>query len=264
MLDVALTYIARGWNPVPIPHRTKAPRGNDWQHRRITTETAPRYFNGAASNIGVQLGTASGGLTDIDLDCPEAIAVAPYIFTITNAVFGRASKRMSHYLYKTDLAATHEGAAVQLKDPKTKQVVLELRIGGGKGAQTVFPPSMHEDGEDIKWEPNCDGEPAEIEGSVLWKQAHLAAACALMARYWPADGGRHDAARVIGGFFARAGHRPKQIRVYAEAVAKAAGDPEWRDAAEDAATAFHEGKHAFGFIGLRDTFGEDIGNKIAE
>jgi hypothetical protein len=266
MLNVALSYIARGWNPVPIPHRTKAPRGDGWQHRRITQETAPHYFNGAASNIGVQLGAASNGLTDVDLDCAETIAIAPYILPATKAIFGRASKRNSHRLYVTHLAATTDTATVLFKDPRTKAVLLELRIGGGdKGAQTVFPCSVHPDGEPINWEEN--GEPATVDGDELARKVRLVAAFALMARYWPGDGGRHDAARVIGGFLARAGQHRTQVKVCAEAVAKAADDEEWRDrraAAEDAAIAYRGGKHAYGFNGMRETFGQDIAEKIAE
>jgi hypothetical protein len=102
-LAIACTFIARGWNPVPILYRTKAPRGDGWQQRRITVETAPQWFNGAASNIGVQLGAASNGLTDIDLDCAETITIAPYILPPTKAIFGRPSKRNSHRLYITNL-----------------------------------------------------------------------------------------------------------------------------------------------------------------
>jgi hypothetical protein len=71
MLDVAIGYRRRGWTPVPVVFRGKRPVGEAWQHRRITEETARQYFNGAGSggyNIGLQLGAASGGLTDIDLD----------------------------------------------------------------------------------------------------------------------------------------------------------------------------------------------------
>jgi hypothetical protein len=266
MIETALAYIQRGWNPVPIPHRTKAPRGDGWQHRRITLETAPQYFNGTPQNIGVQLGPASNGLTDVDLDCSETIAIAPYILPHTKAIFGRASKRNSHRLYVTNLAANTDAAAVQLKDPTTKGVLLELRIGGGGlGAQTVFPGSVHPDGETINWEEN--GEPATVDGGELVQKVRLVAACALMARYWPGEGGRHDGARVIGGFLARAGHNKTLVKVCAEAVAKAASDPEWRDrriAAEDAAVAYRGGKHAYGFNGIRETFGQDIAEKIAE
>jgi hypothetical protein len=265
-LEIALGYIAAGWNPVPIPHRMKAPRSDEWQKRRIDAESAPRFFNGMPSNIGVQLGTASGGLTDVDLDCPEAIEIARYLLPMTGAVFGRASKPGSHWLYITRLSTELDNAAIQLKDPRTKQMVLELRIGGGdKGAQTVFPGSTHESGEAITWEKN--GEPVSIDGAQLQKKVRMVAACALMARYWPEKGSRHDTARVIGGFLARAGIGSVEIRLAAEAITKAVGDPEWRDrrkAAEDAAIAFRSKKHAYGVPTMRETFGQDIADRIAE
>jgi hypothetical protein len=29
-LDIALEYIARGWAPIPIPHKRKKPAGEEW------------------------------------------------------------------------------------------------------------------------------------------------------------------------------------------------------------------------------------------
>jgi hypothetical protein len=159
-LDIALSYIERGWNPVPIPHKAKGPSGVGWQNRHIDAASAPRFFDGTPLNIGIILGPTSNGLTDVDLDCREAIAIAPYTLPKTNAIFGRASKRFSHWLYCTDLAVTTERATIQLKDPRTKAMLLELRIGGESGAQTVFPGSTHESGELITWEEN--GEPDSV------------------------------------------------------------------------------------------------------
>jgi AAA domain-containing protein/bifunctional DNA primase/polymerase-like protein len=265
-LDTALSYIARGWNPVPIPYRKKGPREEGWQKRRIDAQSAPQFFNGTSQNIGVQLGQPSSGLTDVDLDCLEAIAIARFLLPPTGAVFGRPSKRGSHWLYVTDLFAGADTATVQFKDPRTKQMVLELRIGGGdKGAQTVFPPSVHESGETVTWEQA--GEPASFDGGDLRKIVCLVAACCLMARYWPVQGSRHDSARVIGGFLVRAGNSNAQIRLAVEAVAKAAGDPDWRDrckAAEDAANAYHGDKRTYGFPAMREVFGEDIADRIAD
>jgi hypothetical protein len=76
-LDAVLAYIRQGFAVVPIPYRSKGPVLDEWQKLRITAEDAPNYFNGAPQNVGVILGSASG-LTDIDLDCLEAIAAAPY------------------------------------------------------------------------------------------------------------------------------------------------------------------------------------------
>ena len=149
-LDIALDYIGRGWNPVPIDYRTKKPSaGPGWQLRIIDATNAPHYFNGGRMNIGVMLGPSSHGLTDVDLDCEEARTVAPYILPRTRAIFGRASSRAAHRLYYTDLSVNANKAVVVFKDPTTGGNLLELRIGGDSGAQTVFPGSIHEDGEPI-------------------------------------------------------------------------------------------------------------------
>jgi hypothetical protein len=248
-LDVALDYIRRGWNPVPLPFRSKggSALGKGWQHRVITTTTAVDHFNGGPQNIGVVLGPTSHGLTDVDLDCMEAIGVAPYFLPKTKAIFGRQSKRNSHYLYETKLGSTSDTAAIVFDDPNRKpngrkdsQRLLELRIGGEKGAQTVFPGSTHEEGEDIRWEES--GDPANVDGAELSKTIRHIAAWTLLVRYWPAADShtRHTAAFVLGGFLARAGFPKDRISYIVEVIAKVAKDEERLDrrrAAEDAASA---------------------------
>ena len=91
-LQIALGYIKRGFNPVPVSRRTKKPIGYEWQKRSITAKTAPDYFNGADLNIGVQMAPRSNGLTDIDLDCREAVAVASLLLPKTNASRRRRSR----------------------------------------------------------------------------------------------------------------------------------------------------------------------------
>jgi hypothetical protein len=127
ILEIAQDYIARGWNPVPIPYRKKKPVTDGWQQRIVSTETAHQYFNSAPMNIGVQLGANSRGLTDVDLDCPEACAIAPYILPRTDAMFGRASARATHWLYQTNLCETEDAAVYQFVDPA--QMILPPRIG---------------------------------------------------------------------------------------------------------------------------------------
>src|SRR6516165_354793 len=268
-LDVALDYIGRGWNPVPVDHRSKKPStGNGWQLRIIDANNAAQHFNGAQMNIGVMLGPSSHGLTDVDLDCDEARAVAPYVLPHTGAIFGRASSRAAHRLYYTDLSINADKAVLIFNDPTTGGRVLELRIGGAKGAQTVFPGSTHkETGEPITWEET--GEPASVDGDDLTRRIHDLAAYSLIARYWPAPGlkARHDAALIVGGFLARAGKSPQQIKIAAEAIAPAANDNEWRnrrEAAEDAATAYQTGEHAYGLTGMRKQFGIEVADQIAE
>lgn len=271
-LAIAFDYIKRGWNAVPIPYRKKKPVGAGWQNRVITETNVGSFFRDKPQNIGVQLGLKSGGLTDIDLDCAEAIEIAAAVLPKTPSVFGRASKRHSHYLYNTSLASNSDRAVLPFKDPTSNSTLLEVRIGGGdKGAQTVFPGSVHETGEPIMWE--TEGEPAKVNDEELLRQAKQLAALCLLARHWPPkpkageSGGRHDAALTVGGFLARCGFKPSYVKLCAEWIARGAQDEEWRDrieAAHDAALAYKKGEKTRGYSKLKETFGEKVASKVAE
>jgi Bifunctional DNA primase/polymerase, N-terminal len=206
-LSAALAYIALGWAPIPVPHREKGPLADSWQDIRVNPETATAYFNGAKQNIGVILGEASGGLTDVDLDCPEASAAAGYILPAT-AVFGHASKPASHWVYRTNLSETQDRAAIKFMG-SDKTGLLEVRMGaGGRAAQTVFPPSTHVSGEPIEWAGRGPSEIVDVDGDELIQSASRLAAASELARNYPKVGGRHDAAFVLGGFLARCGLSP--------------------------------------------------------
>jgi Protein of unknown function (DUF3987)/Bifunctional DNA primase/polymerase, N-terminal len=270
-LEIACNYIARGWNPVPCDYKSKVPIGEEWQLRVIDASNAARYFNEKPQNIGAQMGAASQGLTDVDLDCGEAVAIAPYILPRTGAVFGRASKRASHWLYTTTLASVVDDACLIFDDPDAKERrmkarLVELRIGGGdKGAQTVLPGSVHESGERIQWEEN--GKPAAVDGDTLISRVRLIAAASLIARAWPAEGARHDAALTLGGFLARAGLSEIDIKTMVQAIARAAGDAEWKDrvrAALDNAQHHAQTGTGRGFPSLVDLTGTKAATKIAE
>lgn len=103
--NTILLYLARGWKVVPIPKGTKAPLLPRWQELRLTADELPQHFNNG-QNIGVLLGEPSGNLTDVDLDCPEALYVAPTFLPPSGAVFGRSSKPKSHWLYRCPNAKT--------------------------------------------------------------------------------------------------------------------------------------------------------------
>src|SRR5579864_6647296 len=101
-LDAALFWINLGFLPVPVKFRSKKPcnpdrpDGNQWQDLRIDRETASHYFNGVRQNIGVLLGDQNGS-ADVDLDCQEAMGVAPQFLPDTGIKFGRQSKPSSHW-----------------------------------------------------------------------------------------------------------------------------------------------------------------------
>jgi hypothetical protein len=224
-LDTALAYIRRGWSPVPVPFQAKGPVLHNWQQLRITEQDAVQFFNGSAQNIGVLLGPLSGGLTDVDLDCPEALALADTFLPFTEACFGRRSNPRSHRLYKTSLSETEKKATLTFKDPETGAMLVEVRIGGDTAAQTVFPGSVHPSGEEIEWADH--GEPAKVEGEVLKRYVSGLAAVSLLARYWPTEGSGHEAALVLGGFLARCGKGvAANAAAIVELIARAAGDDE--------------------------------------
>ena len=224
VLTAALDYIARGWSPIPIPHREKGPLIDAWQDVRVNAETAAAYFNRAKQNVGIILGKASGGLTDLDLDCPEAIAAAPYILPRT-AVFGRATKPASHWVYRTNLHETKDRAAIKFMG-SDKTGLLEVRMGaGGLASQTVFPPSTHVSGEPIEWAGRGASEIAEVDGDELIQRARRLAAASELARFYPKIGGRHDAAFVLGSFLARCGFSQPGAGTFVEAVAAASLQP---------------------------------------
>ena len=133
-------------------------------------------------------------------------------------------------------------------------------------AQTVFPPSIHKDtDQQITWEE--DGEPAKVDGTDLLRAVKHLAAAALMARYWPAEGGRHDAALTLGGFLGRLGFAKQDAGLIVEAIAKAAHDEEWRDrvrAAKDSIESYYKTEKGRGLRTLTQAFGKDVSDKVAE
>jgi AAA domain/Bifunctional DNA primase/polymerase, N-terminal len=259
----ACDYIERGWAPIPVPFRTKGPLLADWQTVRMNAETAPNFFNGAPQNIGIILGAASAGLCDLDLDCSEAMAAAPYILPGT-ALFGHASKRGSHWIYRSNLCDTQDRAALKFMG-SDRHGLLEVRMGArGLAAQTIFPPSVHVNGEPIEWEDGGPDKITDIDGDELLQRARHLAAAAEIARNYPNIGGRHDAAFVLGGFLARCGLSPPAAAVFVEAVAAASLQPgdKRRDMARTACDGASAEKRA-GFPLLAETFGADTAKKVA-
>jgi hypothetical protein len=131
------------------------------------------------------------GLTDVDLDCLEAVRLAPHFLPPTGSIYGRPGKRRSHYLYKTN--DPDEKASIKQTD-ENRKVLVELRMGGGgKGAQSVMAGSLHPSGELYEWDE--DGVVATTTCATLKAAIAKIAAGALLARHWP-EGSRH---RLIEG-----------------------------------------------------------------
>jgi hypothetical protein len=94
-LAAAHQYLRRGWASIPIRLGQKAPI---LPHARFDAEELSGHF-ASAQSIGILLGDPSGRLTDIDLDTPEAVVLAPRILLATGAIFGR--RRVTVFLAKS-------------------------------------------------------------------------------------------------------------------------------------------------------------------
>ena len=223
-LQAADIYVTRGLLPIPIPAREKAPKIEGWPDLRLRAADLPRYFNGAASNIGLLLGD-DYGTADVDLDCREALAVAGELLPDTAMIFGRQSKPASHYFYRADPPVRSK----RFSDPIDKTCLAELRCrksDGTLGLQTVVSPSTHPSGEVIRFEPGFDGEPANIDAGKLQVAVAQVAAAALLTRHWPGEkAGRNQGFIALAGAAARSGWTLDQTVAFHRAIYRALWGP---------------------------------------
>jgi hypothetical protein len=238
------------------------------------------FFSRTPMNIGIQLGSVSAGLCDVDLDCEEARKLAPHFLPPTNAIFGRPSSERSHWLYKSNLWKTASAAVTGYDDPTEAAGehgvrLIELRTGrvttdaeGNevvKGAVSMAPPSLHPSGERVRWDE--DGEAAEVEAEKLRADVAELAAATLLVKHYPREGKRHEGALVLGGVLARVRMQAEDIKAFMAAVAEAAGDEQVEDRAGSAASAFdrlRSGEECPGLPRLRQVWGEQVADVVAE
>jgi hypothetical protein len=253
-LEIAVKYQKRGWQPVPIPYRSKYPSLKEWEQIKTTEVDLPNYFNGKPQNIGVLLGVKSNGVTDIDLDSPQAVRTADYFLPKTEAEFGRAGKPRSHRIYycKEEIYKKFNNPfllASPNKEERDEACILEFR--GQSGLQTVFPGSTHKtSGEAIKW--NKDGGPLQADAQTLYRAtARLSSAC-LISTFWR-EGIRQDLAMAVSGSLLRNGFDLAETKNFIRAVCDAARDEETETrlkATEATAQRLEKGENVYGFPNL--------------
>ncbi|MDQ2744599.1 MAG: bifunctional DNA primase/polymerase [Chloroflexota bacterium] len=227
-LGAAISYCRLGFSPVPVPHRQKKPALPEWQHLRISEESAPQFFSISTGNIGLLCGTASGNYVDVDLDSPQAVMLAPQFLPPTSMIHGHTSNPRSHWGYRA--AGLPENRS--FKDDAATLVELHSGRKAGTveescGKQVVAPPSIHQEtGEVIRWESGCGPNPAPVEGQLLALSVRDLASTLLLSRHWPGKGSRHLAALALAGWLLRNGVGHDRAHRIVEGAARAAGDEE--------------------------------------
>jgi hypothetical protein len=262
-------YIKSGWAIIPIPLNSKGPTIKGWTKLEVTLANVDTYFpKGERKNIGVLLGPRSNDLADVDLDCKEAVALAPYFLPTTGAIFGRDSKLRSHWLYYIHDADGYAKATMVIED-ENKGVIVELRLGTKSGAQTVLPGSQHTSGEEVAWDENGKGDPDEQTFAEVETAVKRLGVAVLLLRGWPKVAGSRNAyAFLVGSFLARAGLGLEEIRGMVSVVATEAGDDEVTDhvrsAVRSAENYMGGERNAYGLPQMIEQFGEARANQIAK
>lgn len=249
-------YHQLGWVTVPVQFKSKMPLSKAWE-QPLSAELSLRAFQTNRLNVAVHLGPHSKGLIDIDLDCTEAVSLAPSFLPPT-VTFGRRSNRMSHWLY----TATGNLDTKKFKDPTRKgdeAMIAEIR---SNHHYTVFPPSIHSEGELIEFTAPLtpDAPPSSIPPDVLRKAVARLSACVIVCRNWP-SGARHEASMALAGGLSRCGLTDEEVLAFLDAVCKSTDDDEGPDrlrAARDTLKKLHAGrKKISGFPALAEVMGEE-------
>lgn len=172
-LDAARAYVARGIRVIPVPFRQKGAVIFGWPQLRLAEEDLADCFWGKC-NIGVLLGDPSGGLVDIDLDCPEAIELADQFLPPTSIQTGRASTPGSHRWYIAHGATTAQHHDLLLEEDS---MIVELR---STGVMTLVGPSIHPCGERYDM---LAGEPPVVDAADLARRVVALRDAVLVRRY---------------------------------------------------------------------------------
>lgn len=223
--SAALSYHLLGWEPLALPAHEKRPKG-PWKEPRNWTEAKIRQAFGPVNNVGIALGDRSGGLIDLDFDCPEAATLGRILFRDLPR-FGRKSSPYSHRIAYSTVSKTR----VPFQLPKElvgasgaeRKMILEVR---GNKHQTMVPPSVHPGGETVAWHDDPQAAP-ELEAGDLLTRAGLAASLSVVAMYYPrVAGDRDEIAMMLAGVLVRAGLDDDVIDDLIECVATLGCDEE--------------------------------------
>lgn len=264
-------YIKQGRKVIPFRYQSKKRLLNG--SGNLDVVNIQQYFSNEPRNIGIELGAASGGLIDIDLDCPQAIALAPYFLPITKR-FGRQSAPASHWIFTAtnnkrgsggpDGLKTHQFMNPDPTENNEHHTLVELRANS---AVTVFPGSVHESGEPIEWVNRADPIEQVDYGEILEKVQKLAAATYL-CRKWDSVPSRDELAAVLCGVLLRNEWCEEEVDWFITTIADTAGDEEAlskRAKAKQINRQLEAGTgRVYGFPKLKELIGEQGSQTISE
>lgn len=224
-VTLALAYRDLNWEPIRLPFREKSP-SHPWKNPVFWSEQEIKEAFDQRCNVGVALGARSNDLVDLDFDCPEAAHFAQFLFGHLPS-FGRASSLSSHRIVTCQTSRNREAFSLDksLSDDvdADRLMLLELR---SSGHQTMFPPSIHPSGEEVRWEGSFDRVPC-MEESELRERCGLLAAVSAFAMFYPRQSGERDeVCMMLSSVLLQSGCPEPTINVLVTEIARYAGDEE--------------------------------------
>ena len=204
----------------------------------------------------------------MDLDCAEAITLAPHFLPETGMICGRPAALNSHCFY-----IVSEMKTKKFNDPgadNQNATMVEIRANGA----TVVPPSQtlvdkhgNDDGEreERAWTGN-DLNPATISNQNLLRSVSALAASVLLARAWN-SGQRHEIGLALSGTLAHGSIPQEQAIQIVKGICIVTRDTELDDRIQSVHTTYAklaEGDNVTGMPTLIDLIGDKRVQKIAD
>ncbi len=239
----------------PAVGEWKGPRDKNWIDKKYTIDD---YKEG--DRVGIMHGVeVSPGkyLVDVDIDWADGVEIAKAMLPVTQFIWGRPSKKISHCLYTCPETIPMYAYKDIGKDGKT---LIEFRADKH---QSMAPPSVWQKG--TKQEPLSfvvDKEITFIDGAGKLKQrVCLSAIGMILAIHFGHHGFGHEPRLAWAGFLLRAGIDAEDLIKMGEAISKYCHNTEEIDVrrvVESTATALlKDGKKVKGGPALVKILGEN-------
>lgn len=165
-----------GGKLIPLTYGQKRPLLSGWQSRPLDQRQLFELLEKHKRlNYGLLLGKDAGNVVDFDLDSMEARKLGTRYLPRSLASFGRGSHTRSHLLF----IVPEPKARMTWIDPVDNSVLLELR---GDGHQTMLPPSMHPEGDEVLW--SSKEQPSESDWDTLTTAGGRLAVASFLAKHW--------------------------------------------------------------------------------
>ena len=225
----AQLYLDRGWQIVPLAPKSKAVHFKKWREKEFTLEDFE-----PGDNIGLKsVSDETSSMVFVDLDSPEAVAIAnyadPVLLPPTSCVYGRPSKPRSKRVYHITPAIPK---TIPFRDFDGTMLV-EIRANH----QDMAPPSMHPVGEVLAWASDVS-DPAEVEAVELERKVRLLATAAIIGRHYASPGARHEWTMALAGMLKQRGITETEVIEVITAAALWSRDPKRSDRLSEVLSTF--------------------------